>query len=118
MKDTKPHIKICPDSARIVSITSDIVQKAQSENRSYLLENESKAILEAYGIKTTGAEVASTEDDAVEMALHLGYPVVLKVLSKTVVHKTDAGGVKLGLKDEVNVGRPIGRLPPLSPAKR
>ena len=103
MKDTKPHIYICPDSARITRTTSDILKKAQSENRSYLLENESKEILEAYGIRTTGAEVASTEDDAVQMALNLGYPVVLKVLSKIVVHKTDAGGVKLGLNDEDDV---------------
>ncbi|MBP1748625.1 MAG: acyl-CoA synthetase [Deltaproteobacteria bacterium] len=103
MKDTKSHINICPDAVRIVSTTSDIIRQAQSEDRSYLLENESKAILEAYGIKTTGAQIALTEDDTVQTAQHLGYPVVLKVLSKTVVHKTDAGGVKLGLKDEDSV---------------
>jgi acyl-CoA synthetase (NDP forming) len=103
MKDTKPHIDICPAAARIVSVTSAIVNKAQSDDRSYLLENESKAILEAYGIKTTGAEVADTEDGAVDIARNLGYPVVLKVLSKMVVHKTDAGGVKLDIKDDGGV---------------
>jgi len=75
MKDTKSHINICPDAVRIVSTTSDIVRQAQSEDRSYLLENESKAILEAYGIKTTGAQIALTEDDTVQTAQHLGYPL-------------------------------------------
>ncbi len=103
MKDIKPHINICPAAARIVSVTSDIIQRAQSEARSYLLENESKAILEAYGIRTTGADVAQTEDDAVDTARRLGYPVVLKVVSKSVVHKTDAGGVKLDVKDDDSV---------------
>ncbi|MBP1750214.1 MAG: acyl-CoA synthetase, partial [Deltaproteobacteria bacterium] len=105
MKDTKPHIDVCPAAARIVSVTSDIVQKAKSGDRSYLLENESKAILEAYGITTTGAEAAGTEDGAVTIARNLGYPVVLKVLSKTVIHKTDAGGVKLDIKDDDGVRR-------------
>jgi acetate---CoA ligase (ADP-forming) len=104
MKDTKPHINICPAAARIASITSDIFRKARSEDRStYLLENESKAILEAYGILTTGAEIATGEDEALEIARGIGYPVVLKVLSKSVVHKTDAGGVKLGITDDNGV---------------
>ncbi|MCK9227998.1 MAG: GNAT family N-acetyltransferase [Syntrophorhabdaceae bacterium] len=105
MRDRKPHINICPAAARIVSVTSDIVQKARSDDRSYLLENESKAILEAYGIRTTGAEVAQTEEGAVQIARNLGYPVVLKVVSRTVVHKTDAGGVKLDVKDDDGVRR-------------
>ncbi len=105
MKDTKPHIKICPASVRIVSTTSDIILKAQSENRTYLLENESKEILETYGIKTTGASVALSEDDAVRIAQHLGYPVALKIVSAEVVHKTDAGGVKLGIDDDEGVRR-------------
>ncbi len=103
MKEKKPHINICPDAARIVSTASDIIRKAQAEDRSYLLEDESKAILETYGIKTTGADTASTEDAAVGIARRIGYPVVLKVISKTVVHKTDAGGVKLALNDENDV---------------
>jgi acetate---CoA ligase (ADP-forming) len=103
MKDTKPHINICPAAARIASVTSGIFRKAKSEDRTYLLENESKAILEAYGIITTAAEIARGEDEALEIARGIGYPVVLKVVSRAVVHKTDAGGVKLDVKDDDGV---------------
>ncbi len=103
MKDTKPHINICPAAARIASVTSDVFRTARSEDRTYLLENESKAILEAYNIVTTGAEIAKEEDEAIELARGIGYPVVLKVVSRTVIHKTDAGGVKLGIRNDDGV---------------
>lgn len=67
------------------------------------MEHESKAVLESLGITTTGTGVARTEDEAVEIFSALGCPVAMKVLSPDVVHKSDAGGVKLNLKnaDEV-----------------
>lgn len=80
-----------------------IASKAFSEGRSYLMEHESKIILSEYGLETTGAILACSEDEAVKIANGIGYPVVLKVLSSRVVHKSDLGGVKLNLKDEKDV---------------
>ena len=67
------------------------------------MEHESKAVLESLGITTTGTGVARTEDEAVEIFSALDCPVAMKVLSPDVVHKSDAGGVKLNLKNEGEV---------------
>ncbi|KUK44100.1 MAG: acetate--CoA ligase family protein [Methanothrix sp.] len=85
----------------------EVVGRAKEENRTYLMEHECKALLESLGISTTGAEVARSEDEAVRLAESIGYPVVLKVVSPEVVHKSDAGGVRLGLMgpDEVRRAR-------------
>ena len=81
----------------------DVIDRARSSGRTYLMEHESKAVLESLGITTTGTGVARTEDEAVEIFSTLDCPVAMKVLSPDVVHKSDAGGVKLNLKnaDEV-----------------
>lgn len=83
--------------------TARILGRARSENREYLMEHESKAILENAGVKTTGTVVVATEEEAVKRARGLGYPVVLKVVSPDVVHKTDSGGVKLNLGSDDDV---------------
>lgn len=83
--------------------SGEILRRARVENRSYLMEHESKRILENAGIKTTGGMVTTSEDDAVEAGRSLGYPVVLKIVSPDVVHKTDSGGVKLNLRNEEEV---------------
>lgn len=83
--------------------TAEILRLAQDVNRSYLMEHESKRILEDAGIKTTGGMVASSEDEAVETAMSIGYPIVLKIVSPRVVHKTDSGGVKLNLRNDAEV---------------
>jgi len=82
---------------------AEITRQALRENRSYLMEHESKEILEGIGIKTTGFLVARSENEALTMSAKIGYPVALKIVSPDVVHKTDAGGVKLNLaaSDEV-----------------
>ncbi len=77
-----------------------ICSKALSDGRTYLMEHESKEILAEYGLETTKAYLANSEDEAVRIAGEIGYPVVLKVLSTQVIHKSDQGGVKLNLKDE------------------
>ena len=81
----------------------EVIDRARSSGRTYLMEHESKAVLESLGITTTGTGVARTEDEAVEIFSTLDCPVAMKVLSPEVVHKSDAGGVKLNLKnaDEV-----------------
>ena len=77
-----------------------ILDAAHSDGRVLLTELESKQILAAYGIPTTPTLHAATEDAAVEMAKQTGVPVVLKLHSTTITHKTDVGGVRLNLCDE------------------
>ncbi len=79
--------------------SKEIIDQAKAVGRTYLMEHESKAILESLGINTAKSIVARTEDEAVEVFISLASPVALKVLSPDVVHKSDAGGVKLNLKD-------------------
>ncbi len=80
-----------------------IVDQAKQEDRVYLMEHEVKAILEGQGISTTGSLVARSEDEAVKLFRSIGSPVALKILSPEVIHKSDAGGVKLNLQNEDQV---------------
>src|SRR5271166_300536 len=80
-----------------------IINNARTRGRILLTELESKQLLSLYGIPTVETRVASTEDDAAAIASGLGFPVVLKVFSETITHKTDVGGVKLNLQDEAAV---------------
>ncbi|HKE30243.1 MAG TPA: bifunctional acetate--CoA ligase family protein/GNAT family N-acetyltransferase [Candidatus Angelobacter sp.] len=79
---------------------SEIIAAAQSQNRTLLTEYESKQVLAAYDLPATDTRIARTADEAVRHAGAIGYPVVLKLHSETVTHKSDKGGVKLNLKDE------------------
>jgi acetyltransferase len=80
-----------------------IIQTARKKGRLLLTELESKQLLSLYGIPTIETRAATTEDEAVTIAAQLGFPVVLKVYSETITHKTDVGGVKLNLRDEAAV---------------
>jgi acetyltransferase len=82
---------------------SDIIQRARRSKRYLLTEAESKALLAAYGIPTVPTFIAKNPDEAVAKAEELGYPVVLKLHSETVTHKTDVGGVQLNLNGEQTV---------------
>jgi acyl-CoA synthetase (NDP forming) len=75
----------------------DVIDRAKSEGRGVLTEIESKQILEEAGIATASARLARSAEEAVKAASEFGYPVVLKVVSPDVTHKSDVGGVKLGL---------------------
>jgi acetyltransferase len=70
---------------------------------SVLSESASKTILEAYGIPCTHTREAAKPEEAVKIAIEIGYPVVLKILSSDITHKTDVGGVALDLQDEAMV---------------
>ncbi len=85
------------------TLTTQIISKAHSEGRTLLTEDESKELLRAYHIPTVQTLVADTEEMAVEWAIKTGFPVVLKLHSKTITHKSDVGGVILNLNsiDEV-----------------
>ncbi|MCF7806820.1 MAG: bifunctional acetate--CoA ligase family protein/GNAT family N-acetyltransferase [Simkaniaceae bacterium] len=74
-----------------------ILTNANREKRVLLTEYESKQVLDAYGIPTVKTELAATKEEAINAARHIGYPVVLKLHSETITHKTDVGGVKLNL---------------------
>jgi acyl-CoA synthetase (NDP forming)/GNAT superfamily N-acetyltransferase len=103
-REDTPHACFSTDDDHMAQAESgEILHRAHVENRSYLMEHESKRILENAGIMTTGGMIASSEDEAAEMSGSLGYPVVLKVVSPDVVHKTDSGGVKLNLRNAGDV---------------
>ncbi len=84
-------------------LVSGIIAKAKKEGRTSLTEAESKSLLRDMGIATNEAEVAASRDEAVSIAEKLGYPVVLKVVSRDILHKSDVGGVKLGLRNNDEV---------------
>ncbi|MDP8938912.1 MAG: bifunctional acetate--CoA ligase family protein/GNAT family N-acetyltransferase [Actinomycetota bacterium] len=77
----------------------DIIDTVREAGRKILTEYEAKELLSAYGIPTVKTQVAGSADQAVELAEGFGYPVVLKLNSQTITHKTDVGGVRLGLED-------------------
>ncbi|HXK58461.1 MAG TPA: bifunctional acetate--CoA ligase family protein/GNAT family N-acetyltransferase [Acidobacteriota bacterium] len=76
-----------------------IIEKAKADGRTILTEFESKELLAAYGIPIVPTKVARSADEAVATAEAMGYPVVLKLFSETITHKTDVGGVQLNLED-------------------
>ncbi len=75
-----------------------IIAEVRKSGRTILTEFESKKLLTAYGIPTVETHIALTESDAVKQAARLGFPVVLKLYSETITHKTDVGGVQLNLR--------------------
>lgn len=86
-------------------VVEKIIQTARTEGRTILTEFESKQILAAYGVPIVPTCVAKTAEEAVKCANSIGYPVVLKLYSQTITHKTDVGGVQLNLRDEEAVRR-------------
>ncbi|MGC1787135.1 MAG: bifunctional acetate--CoA ligase family protein/GNAT family N-acetyltransferase [Terriglobales bacterium] len=82
---------------------AQFIADARRQGRVLLNELESKHLLSLYGIPTVETRAAASEDEAAAIASELGFPVVLKVLSTIITHKTDVGGVKLNLRDEAAV---------------
>lgn len=85
------------------ALASHVIDTVRQAGRTLLTEYESKQVLSAYGIPVVDTRVAKTEDEAVELADRIGYPVVLKLSSETITHKTDVGGVRLNLPDAETV---------------
>ena len=88
-----------PDRVR----ATEIIQSIRASGRTLLSEFESKQLLKAYGIPTVETLIAQSEAEAVQLAQEMGYPVVLKLYSETITHKTDVGGVQLNLADADDV---------------
>ena len=80
-----------------------IIEKARSENRDSLTEIEAKAIFNAYGMPVTKMKISTSEEEAVKIAKEIGLPVVMKIVSPDILHKSDAGGVKVDVKSEQEV---------------
>ena len=86
-------------------MSKQILDKAKREGRRLLTEIESKELLKAAGISVVDARLATSKDEAVSISQQLGFPVALKIATPDIVHKSDAGGVKLGLETAEQVGR-------------
>ena len=83
--------------------TIEIIDRAKSEGRTILTEVESKQVLGEAGIPIAGAQLAASREEAVTAARQIGLPVVLKIVSPDISHKSDVGGVKLNLGSEEEV---------------
>ena len=82
---------------------SQILSKVVKEGRKYLLETEAKTVCMEYGIPITKFKLAKNEAETVKFAEEIGYPVVLKIVSPDIIHKSDVGGVIVNLKDAKDV---------------
>jgi acyl-CoA synthetase (NDP forming) len=76
-----------------------IIEKAKKEKRP-LLETEAKELLREYGIPVPDFKLIKSEDEIVGLAKEINFPIVMKIVSPDIIHKTEAGGVKVGIKDE------------------
>ena len=98
--ETPTLAAICePDRDR----AKKLILQAQARNRVILTEYESKNLLEAYGIPVVPTRIAKCPEDAARIATEFGFPVVLKLCSETITHKSDVGGVVLNLTDRTAV---------------
>jgi len=83
----------------------EILRQARKENRANLTEIESKELIKNAGIPVVETKLARTKAEAVSLSKKMGFPVAMKIVSPDVVHKSDSGGVKLGLVNAVQVGK-------------
>lgn len=84
-------------------LADNIISHAHQTNRTLLTEYESKQLLQAYGIPTVSTQIAVDVESSIEFAQKIGYPVVMKLHSETITHKTDVGGVRLNLTSEEDI---------------
>jgi len=81
----------------------ELFDRVRAEGRVSIGDAEAREVLQAYGFAVPEARIAKTSDEAVEIAEELGYPIVLKIASPDILHKTDVGGVKLNLQSPDDV---------------
>lgn len=86
-----------------MSIISKVFDKVKNEKRKFLLETEAKTVCAEYGIPVTRFKLAKSEADVIKFANEVGYPIVLKIVSPDIIHKSDVGGVIVGLKTAKDV---------------
>ena len=81
------------------NVIKQIIEKAKSENRNLLTEIEAKQVFKEAGLTVTDTRLAVNKKDAVAMSIEMGFPVVLKIVSPDILHKTEANGVKTEFKN-------------------
>jgi acetate---CoA ligase (ADP-forming) subunit beta len=89
---------------------STIIEDARKQGRTLLTEIEAKQVLEEAGVPVSPARLATTKEDAAKMADALGYPIVLKIVSPQITHKSDVGGVALNLASASDVSAAFERI--------
>ena len=82
---------------------NEIIRKVRADNRTFLLASEAQAIMQIAGIPIPKSRIAHNLDEAIRYAEEIGYPVVMKIVSKDIIHKSDAGGVALDLENKNEV---------------
>jgi acetyl-CoA synthetase (ADP-forming) len=87
----------------VTDTVEKIIETALSSGRNFLLEPESKEVVSSYGMPITRFRVAKTVEEAIKFSGEIGYPVVIKVVSPDVLHKSDVGAVKINLKNAEEV---------------
>lgn len=80
-----------------------VFEKVRSEGRASVGDAETRQILKAFNLRIPRSKIAKNPDEAIEIAREIGYPVVLKIASPDILHKTDVGGVKVGLQNQTDV---------------
>jgi len=84
---------------------NQIINGARKQGRTVLSEIESKQLLKEIGVDTTEIGLAASEEDALSLSEKVGFPIVLKIASPDITHKSDAGGVKVGLQNKAEVSK-------------
>lgn len=102
LQEQKNHVSTKPNEKAMKTALA-IIDQARKDGRTSLTEIEAKGVFEAYGMPTTKIALAKTEEECVVSAKKIGYPVVMKIVSPDILHKSDAGGVKVNIKDEAGV---------------
>lgn len=91
---------VAPCEVKNRSAALQIIAKARADGRDSLTEIEAKQIFSLYGLPVTKTSLAKDENEAVNLAKETGFPIVMKIVSPDILHKSDAGGVKVNIKDE------------------
>ena len=99
------HMNIPTGEATERANVKRLFKTVQDEKRYNLLETESRDLLREYGISLPEAVLAGDSKEAVEAAKRMGYPLAMKVVSRDIIHKSDAGGIKLDLRDQEAITR-------------
>jgi 4-hydroxybutyryl-CoA synthetase (ADP-forming) len=106
MYDFKKWVDTASTKATTLQFAKDkekvksIFENVRRQGRSNLLEEEGYEVLRAYGFPTPKSILGATKEECVRAAKEIGYPVVMKIASPDIIHKSDAGGVKVGVKND------------------
>ena len=85
------------------SSVRQVIDQVRAEGRMSIGDFEARTVLQAYGLSIPQSEIADTPEKAIQIATRIGFPVVLKIASPDILHKTDVGGVKVGLRSASEV---------------